>query len=118
MILPADEPVRFLTQEFLRRASMENEGRGGSRPKPTGLAEARQGNLRSRVTPHSTSLSRAYSLTVKTRSTSEAASKGGRAGSISKPEGLANVTLGHPLAPGSKARGPDSKALRDGAGAI
>lgn len=69
MILPAGEPVRFWTQKFLRRTSMANEERGGPRPKPTGLAEARQGNLRGRVTPHCSRLSPAYSRSMKLQGT-------------------------------------------------
>ncbi|MEA3187985.1 MAG: lipoyl-dependent peroxiredoxin [Chthoniobacter sp.] len=53
--------------------------------------------------------------TMKTLFTSEAISKGGRAGTISNPDGLLDVTLGNPLEAGAEKRGPNPELLFAGA---
>ncbi|SRR5581483_6285896 len=48
---------------------------------------------------------------MKTLFTSEAVADNGRTGSISSPDGLLNVQLGHPLKPGMEKRGPNPELL-------
>jgi Ohr subfamily peroxiredoxin len=52
---------------------------------------------------------------MKTLFTAEAISKGGRSGTIQNPDGLLNVTLGHPLVKGIEKRGPNPELLFAGA---
>jgi len=47
--------------------------------------------------------------------TAESISKGGRSGTITTPDGKPIVTLGNPLDPGAKARGPGPELLFAGA---
>lgn len=48
---------------------------------------------------------------MKTLFTAEAASKGGRSGTIHTPDGLLNLTLGNPLEQGIEERGPNPELL-------
>ena len=52
---------------------------------------------------------------MKTLFTAEAASKGGRSGTIHTPDRLLNVTLGNPLEKGIEKRGPNPELLFAGA---
>jgi Ohr subfamily peroxiredoxin len=52
---------------------------------------------------------------MKTLFTTEAISKGGRAGSVKSPNGLLDVTLGNPLEKGAEKRGPNPELLFAGA---
>ncbi len=52
---------------------------------------------------------------MKTLFTAEAASKGGRSGTIHTPDGLLNVELGNPLEAGLETRGPSPELLFAGA---
>lgn len=52
---------------------------------------------------------------MKTLFTAEAISDGGRDGVITDPQGLLNITLGNPLEPGAKRRGPNPELLFAGA---
>ena len=52
---------------------------------------------------------------MKTLFTSEAASSGGRSGTITSPDALLDVTLGNPLEDGLEKRGPNPELLFAGA---
>jgi Ohr subfamily peroxiredoxin len=52
---------------------------------------------------------------MKTLFTTEVTSKNGRAGTLTNPDNLLNVTLGNPLKPGEENRGPNPELLFAGA---
>lgn len=52
---------------------------------------------------------------MKTLFTAEAASKGGRSGTVQSPDGLLDITLGNPLVKGAEKSGPNPELLFAGA---